>query len=291
MRYAINHWVYADEPLKVSFERLKRFGYDGIELKGEPAIYPVSEIKALCEKFELVVTSVLGWSIWGIPGRDLSSPDEKERAAAIQYGQQCIDFAAAVGAPLLIVLPVPAGRTAPIGNPDTETGWITCSKLEWDLAVDSVRQTAIYAAKRGLVLAVEPINRYETYMITTVDDAMQFVADVGEKNVKLNLDTFHMNIDEPDPAAAILKAGKALAHMHVADSNRQSPGRGHTDFATIFRALHEIDFQGTLALEPVPPGANPGLAVKMSQHIHLRDVYARESIQYLKQIETAMETK
>ncbi len=123
MRYAINNWVYADEPLRETFSRLARFGYYGVELKGEPELYSVDEIRALSREFNLAVSSILGWCIWGIPGRDLSSPDEAERAAALRYGQACIDFAAALAAPVLIVLPFPAGRTAPVG----ESGY--CGRL------------------------------------------------------------------------------------------------------------------------------------------------------------------
>ena len=198
MKYAINNWVYADEPLRDTFTRLARFGYDGVELKGELALYSIHEIKALCHEFGMEISAVLGWNIWGIPGRDLSSPEAAERALAVQYGKEGVDFAVAVGAPILIVLPAPAGRTAPLGNPDNEAEWLSAAQIEWDNAVDSVKQMAEYAQESGIILAIEPINRYETYLLTTVDDALRFVADVGAENVKLNLDVFHMNIDESD---------------------------------------------------------------------------------------------
>jgi D-psicose/D-tagatose/L-ribulose 3-epimerase len=288
MKYAINNWVYADEPLRDTFTRLAKYGYDGVELKGEPGLYSLAEIKSLCQEFDMQITSVLGWNIWGIPGRDLASPDFNERSAAIQYGQDGIDFASAVGAPIMIVLPSPAGRTAPHGNPETEVEWLAAHKTEWSNAVNSVRQMAAYAKSRGVVLAVEPINRYETYLLTTVDEALRFVDDVGVDNVKLNVDTFHMNIDEADLAAAIRKVGDRLVHMHAADSNRQAPGRGHTDFNAIFKALYEVGFNGTVVLEPVPPGADPGMAIIRSDFLPLRDIYAQESISYLKQIEESL---
>lgn len=288
MKYAINNWVYADEPLRDTFTRLAKYGYDGVELKGELGLYSLAEIKSLCQEFDMQITSVLGWNIWGIPGRDLASPDFKERAAAVQYGQDGIDFASAVGAPIMIVLPAPAGRTAPHGNPGNEEEWSAAYKTEWSNAVSSVRQIAAYAKSRGVVLAVEPINRYETFLLTTVDEALRFVDDVGADNVKLNVDTFHMNIDEADLAAAIRKAGDRLVHMHAADSNRQAPGRGHTDFNAIFKALYEVGFNGTVVLEPVPPGADPGMAIIRSDFLPLRDIYAQESISYLKQIEESL---
>lgn len=288
MKYAINNWIYDDEPLRDTFSRLSRYGYDGVELKGEPDLYDVREIKALCQEFDMSVTSVLGWNIWGIPGRDLASPDEVERAAAVQFMRDCIDFAVAIEAPILLVLPAPAGRTAPTGNPGTEDQWKAVAAAEWVNAVESVRQAAAYAEGKDLTLAVEPINRFETYMITTVDDALRFLSDVGADNVKINLDAFHMNIDEADPAGAVYKAGDLLAHMHIADSNREAPGRGHTDFPGIMKALKDVNFQGTLVLESVPPGADPGMAIKLSENLPLRELYAEEGIRYLKQIESSL---
>jgi len=83
MRYAISNWIYGDEPLREQFARLARFGYEGIELVGEPERYSVKELKDLCKEFGILVSSVLGWSIYGIPGRDAASRDEDERRAAV----------------------------------------------------------------------------------------------------------------------------------------------------------------------------------------------------------------
>lgn len=285
MKYAINNWVFDDEPIRETFMRLSRYGYDGIELKGEPSLYDIEEIKSLCEEFDLQVTSVLGWTIWGIPGRDLSSPDESERSAAVKFLKEVVDFAVQLGAPILLVLPFPAGRTTPTGDPQLEDEWISTAATEWRNAVDSVRQLSGYASGQNITLAVEPINRFETYQLTTAEQARKFIREVNADNVKLNLDTYHMNMEESDPAAAILNSGEYLVHMHAADSNRQAPGSGHTDFVDLFKALKSVNFDGTIALEPVPPGANPGTAIKLSGNLSLRDQYAEEGITFLKSIE------
>ena len=288
MKYAINNWVYNDEPLRETFRRLSQFGYDGIELKGEPSLYDIDEIKSLCQEFNLKVTSVLGWTIWGIPGRDLSSPDDEERNAAIEFLKEVVEFAVQVGAPILLVLPFPAGRTMPTGDPQNEDDWLSVAESEWSNAVKSVRRVSEYARSQEITLAVEPINRFETYQLTTAKQARKFIQEVNEDNVKLNLDSYHMNIDESDPAEAIRNSGDYLVHMHVAGSNRQAPGSGHTDFVEIFEALKAVDFQGTIALEPVPPGANPGTAIMLSANLPLRDQYAREGINFLKGIEESL---
>ena len=285
MKYAINNWVYDDEPLRETFKRLSRYGYDGIELKGEPSLYDIEEIKSLCTEFDLQVTSVLGWTIWGIPGRDLSSPDEAERAAAVKFLKEVVDFTVQLEAPILLVLPFPAGRTTPTGDPQSENEWISTAAVEWKNAVDSVRQVSEYAVTQELTLAVEPINRFETYQLTTAEQAMKFIRDVNAVNVKLNLDTYHMNIDESDPVEAVRRSGEHLVHLHVAGSNRQAPGSGHTDFVELFKVLKALEFQGTIALEPVPPGANPGMAIKLSANLPLRDQYAEEGIAFLRSLE------
>lgn len=288
MKYAINNWVYNDEPLRDTFARLTKYGYDGVELKGELANYDVDEVKALIREYGLRVPSVLGWNIYPIPGRDLASPDEAERQAALRYGAECIEFAAKVGADVFIVLPAPANRTAPVGNPVNPKDWMEAARREWNLAVDSIRQTARYSAKFGIRLAVEPINRYETYLVTTVEDGLRFIADVNEPNVHLNLDCFHMNIDEADPAEAIRKAGKEVIHIHAADSNRLAPGRGHTDFRAILQALKDVGFDGVFTLEPVPPYPAPGIAIQLEEFFPLREVFAEESIAHLKSIEATL---
>lgn len=285
MRYAISNWIYGDEPLRETFSRLARFGYQGIEFAGEPARYSPAEVLRLCQEFGLKVTSVLGWCLWGIPGRDLASPDDSERAAAVRYAQACIDWAAKVGAGIFVVLPAPAGRTAPTGGPKSEAEWHAGYRAEWKFAVESVRAAAEYAADRNVLLALEPINRYETFLVNNLDQALDFLAEVGADNLKLHLDAFHMNIEEPDPAGAIRRAGDLLINIHVSDSNHEAPGRGHTDFGALMHALHEINYQGVLALEPVPPGSDPLLAMQMSENLPLRDVYAEEGIGNLKAME------
>jgi D-psicose/D-tagatose/L-ribulose 3-epimerase len=288
MLYAISNWIYGDEPLRDQFARLARFGYQGIELVGEPARYSIDEVRALCKEFEIPVTSILGWSIWGIPGRDAASPDPDERAAALDYGRQCIDLASALEAPILVVLPAPAGRTAPTEAPQLEDDWLSGYQTEWELAVDSLRRLAGYAGERGVILGLEPINRYETFLVNNLDQALRLIAEVGSGQLKLHLDTFHMNLEEESIAGAISRAGDRLVNLHVSDSNREAPGQGHFDFASLIRALKENDYQGFLTLEPVPPGSDPLLMTRMSKNFDLRDRYARQGIQYLQLVDKSI---
>lgn len=287
MRYAVSNWIYADEPLEQTFDRLSRFGYQGVELKGEPEQYDPGRVRSLAEQYELEITSVLGWALASIPGRDLATPDRAARTQAVEYASNCVDLAAAAGAPIVVVIPAAAGRTAPAGSPHDPHSWREGYRSEWDHAVESVQQAAEYAREHEIILALEPINRYETFLVKNVEGGLRFIEAVGADNVKLHLDTFHMSLEESNPAQAVRRAGDSLVNMHLSDSNRQAPGMGHFDFESLFAALQDIDYRGALALEPVPPGSNPILATRMPEHEPLRDQYAADGIRYLTSLEAA----
>jgi sugar phosphate isomerase/epimerase len=118
--------------------------------------------------------------------------------------------------------------------------------------LEALVQLGEHAAREGVWLAVEPINRYEDYMVNRLDQAVDLAAEVrraGFDSVRVCADLFHMNIEEDDLAAAIRQAGPWIAHVHVDDSNRLQPGTGHMDFAGVFAALHDIGYDGWLTLE------------------------------------------
>lgn len=285
MKYSISNWIYGDEPLRITFQRLRRYSYDGIELEGEPQKYKVLEVQRLCQEFDLEVSSIAGMYPWPTKERDLSNPDPEAKARAVKYLQECVDFAVGVGAPLIIVVPSAVAKTSPVGQFDTEEAWVEAVEREWAYAVESVKQAALYAEEKEITLAIEPINRYETFLINNVDQAIRFISEVGSEAVKLHLDTFHMNIEEPDPSEAIRKAGNLLVNVHIADSNREAVGHGHTDFKSIMRALKDISYRRALTLEPLPPVPDPYIAARLKRYQPLRDVYAEECISRLRQYE------
>jgi len=196
-----------------------------------------------------------------------------------------VDLAVAVGAPLVVVIPASAGRTSPIGQPDSEKAWKEAVAREWDYAVESVEAAAVYAEERGVLIAIEPLNRFESFLVNNVDQGLRFVQEVNSEVVRLHLDAFHMNIEDRDPAEAVRRAGDLLVNVHISDSNRGAVGHGHTDFRAIMRALKESDYQGILTMEPVPPCPDAFMAISMEEFLPLRDVYADECITRLRQYE------
>ena len=105
------------------------------------------------------------------------------------------------------------------------------------------------AAAKGVTLCVEPLNRFETDFLNTCDQGLKLIKAIGKKNVTLHLDTFHMNIEEKNQAAAILKAGKLLGHFHACGSDRGTPGNDHIDWKPIVGALKKIGYDGDVVIE------------------------------------------
>ncbi len=284
--YAVSNWIFGGEELETTCMRLHRFGYTAIELVGEPERYKPDLVKELTFKYNLKVSSVLSWCLWPLEDRDLAHTNHEYRAKAIAYIMRNVDLAAEVGAPVVIVIPAPSGRPAPHRNPTSAADWQKAAKEEWELAVISVRETAIYAQAKNISIAVEPINRFETFLVNRVDQGLNFIKEVGLENVKLHLDTFHMNIEDSHMGEAILKAGSLLTSMHLSDSNRCAIGRGHINFKEILKALADIKFQGSLILEPLPLHPNPFVAADLEEYRSAWDSDIESSINVLRKLES-----
>jgi sugar phosphate isomerase/epimerase len=115
--------------------------------------------------------------------------------------------------------------------------------------LDGLRQLGEHAAAEGVTFYLEPLNRYEDHMVNRLDQAIDLIREVGLDSVKVGADTYHMNIEEDDPCAALRAAGDLLGAVHVSDSNRHQPGTGHVPFDAIVATLREIGFDGVLSVE------------------------------------------
>ncbi|MGP4090302.1 TIM barrel protein, partial [Streptomyces sp. KR55] len=118
-----------------------------------------------------------------------------------------------------------------------------------------------HARKEGVTLFLEPLNRYEDHMVNRLEQAAELIRATGLDSVKIGIDSYHMNIEESDPAAAILAHADVIGHAQVSDSNRFQPGAGHLDWPAWLGALHTIGYDGHLALECRLTG-DPGEAVR-----------------------------
>jgi D-psicose/D-tagatose/L-ribulose 3-epimerase len=138
------------------------------------------------------------------------------------------------------------------------------TKREYENMVMALKPAAKYARKRGIVLGIEPCNRYETHLLNTSTQALKFLAMLDEPNVTIHLDTYHMNIEEKGIGAGFRAAGKHCAYVHLSESDRGVPGTGTIDWDEMFRALAEIRFAGRLVVESfvtLPPEIAAALSV------------------------------
>jgi len=129
----------------------------------------------------------------------------------------------------------------------------------WDHCADSMREAMKVAEDVGVTFSIEVLNRFEHFLINTSDEASRFIDQVGSPNLKMLLDTYHMNIEEDSLSAAIVNGGDKLGLFHIGENNRRPPGYGHIPWDEVVAALKQIDYQGDTVMEPiVRPGGGVG---------------------------------
>jgi D-psicose/D-tagatose/L-ribulose 3-epimerase len=279
MRYCVSNWIYQNETLSKTLKRASLNGLDGIEIEGEPEKYEVGEVMGLLDQFSLKVYSVAGIFT---PERDLSSPEPKIRQKAIDYVRSTLDFARAIGSGQVVVFPTYVTKTVPEGDITGTKTWQSAYRRSWDNAVNAIRTVYEHAEKVGIRLTLEPINRYETFLVNTLEQALAFREEVDAPRMGIQLDTFHMHIEEVEPWTAIRKAGDLLLSLHLSDSNRMALGKGNLDFKAMMRALMDIKFEGLLTLEPLVPCPEPSVAMLMTEDEELLDRILRDSVETLR---------
>jgi sugar phosphate isomerase/epimerase len=204
--------------------------------------------------------------------RDLAHPDPRIRGIAVDYLCRCLRLAAEIGAPLAQMIPSGEPRLAPIASRDAEWAW----------SVSGMQAAAREAERTGVRIAVEPLNRYEAYLVTSAADALAYLDAVGSPWVGLTLDLFHANIEEPDVAASIRAAGPRLWHVQVADTTRRGLGHGHLDLGAVGAALASVDYAGAIVVEIMAPGPDPFRAIKDGRSAEILDGDLRESLRRLR---------
>lgn len=174
--------------------------------------------------------------------RNLLARDEAQRARSVQYVKDIIKMVKELDGHMVSVVPCTVGKIVPDGRPEEE----------WKWAVDALKEIYNYSEASGIVIGIEPINRFETYFINRAAQALTLAEAVGP-NCGVCLDTFHMNIEEADMFEAIRAAKGKLVGFHVADNNRMAPGMGHLNWKKIIDTLREINYDEVLSVEFCAP--------------------------------------
>lgn len=227
------------------FGRMKALGYDFVELLvPEPGEIDLAQARAALADAGLGVVLAARVNL----ERNLASDDGAAHRAGIDYLKYTVDCAVGLGAtivggPLTGNPLVFAGRPPrPVDEPERLARKARC--------IAGLKEAGDHAAAADIVLAVEPLNRFESDVLCTTQQAMELLDAVGHPAVKMMLDTFHMHMEEASIAEAILLAGDRLAHFQANENHRGFPGTGSTDWVGVFRALHEIGYAGPVSLEP-----------------------------------------
>ena len=227
------------------FSEMKRLGYDFVELLvPEPGELDLKEARHALEAAELQVVLAARVNLQ----RNLSSDDPVAHRAGVDYLKYAADCAAALGAtivggPLTGNPLVFAGRPPqPVSEEERFSRKTRC--------VAGLKETGDHAARLNVVLAVEPLNRFESDVLCTTQQAIELLDAVDHPAIQLMLDTFHMHMEEASIAEAIRLGGKRVVHFQANENHRGFPGTGATDWVEVFRALHDIGYGGPISLEP-----------------------------------------
>lgn len=238
MFLSMHNWMRA-EPIDITIRRLAKYGYQTIEIAGEPDTYDTKEVGKLLKEY--------GIKCWGsvslmFEGRDLIHASPQVRESTVKYLKDCITMVKELEGREMTIVPSQVGKVVPMDTPEQE----------WKWAVEGLREVYGHSEEAGVVIGLEALNRFETNFLNRHDQALMLANEVGP-NCGICLDAFHINIEEADLYQAILNAGSKLAAFHVADNNRMACGQGDYDWTKLVRTLHQAGYDNALTVEFVAP--------------------------------------
>lgn len=240
LKYAIHAYAWTGKWSNATLNLIdlaKGFGFDLIEI-------PLMDIdfidpQKIRERLQAVGIGVITSTALQ-EHQDVTSDDETIRRNGLSYLLRCVEVTAALGARSFSgVIYAAMGKRI-----DTMPG-----EVHWERASSALREVARRAKDLGVTVGIEPINRYETFLINTCEQALRLRAMIGEPNVGIHLDTYHMNIEEDNFYEPTKKALPYLCHYHLSESHRGIPGRGTVDWDEVFQALAEGNYRGVVGME------------------------------------------
>ena len=238
MHLSTHNWMRA-EPLEVTLRRIKRLGFESIEISGEPKQFETKACRPLLKQHGIrcwgAVTLTLG-------ERNLAASDEAQRAKSVDYVKSVVTMVEELDGTEITIVPATVGKIVADSTPENEWQWV----------VEGLQEVYAHAEASGVRMAIEPLNRFETYFVNRADQALRLAEEVGP-NCGVCLDVFHMNIEEVDMFDAIRRVGQRLVDVHVAENNRLAPGMGNVDWPKLVATLREVGYDGALTMEAVAP--------------------------------------
>ncbi|MBW7997924.1 MAG: sugar phosphate isomerase/epimerase [Candidatus Glassbacteria bacterium] len=240
MKLGVHAYVWTSEWNDSRLGLIERCGRLGLDLIEIPLmrldLCNPDKIRRECERVGIAVctSTVLNAST------DLTSGSARVRQAGTDYLKACVEATARMGGDTFSgVIYSEIGKKS-----DERPG-----AAEWKHSAEGLKEVCRYAQEFEITVGIEPVNRYETYLVNTCEQALELIGMIGEPNAAVHLDTYHMNIEEKDFYEATRLAGERLCHYHLCENDRGVPGTGLVDWDGIFRALGEMNYSGNAALE------------------------------------------
>lgn len=277
--YGVSTWLWTSPFTTASindlFPKIADMGFDVVEIAVEdPALIDVHKVKAGLKQYGLkaLICGAFG------PNRDLTHEDTEIHRNCFTYIQSCLELCSLLDVPFF---------GGPMYSAVGKARMVSAEqrKREWELAVTNLRIVCDMAAIRGLNIALEPLNRFESDLINNVSDVSRLIADINHPAAQIMLDGFHMNIEEKDIEQAILHAGERLIHMQVSENYRGTPGTGQTRWDAYRRGLEAINYSGAVTIESFTPENKELAGAVCFWHpmANSQDEFASEGIRFLKE--------
>lgn len=244
MKLGVNTFIWTSEFTRANLDllpRIREAGFDGVELPvAQPATFPTSEVRRALE------TNSLGCTVCSVilEQFNLVDDDADVRHRTEAHIRDVVKVAAELGSTLV---------DGPLYTPVGYLPGRRRTELEWQRAVEGYQAVTQTLDAHGVTLAIEPLNRFETYFLNTTADATALCEAVGHARVGVAFDTFHANIEEKDIPRACRAAGRHLKHVQVSENDRGTPGSGHVDWAGLFAVLADLDYDAWLTIESFGP--------------------------------------
>ena len=247
IKYGMNTLLFearfTNEAVK-KFPRYKEIGFDGVEL----AIQEKGDIDTGFINEKLAENNLVCGSLCALmgAGTDLRGPSQSAIDGGKQYIRDLVDTAVELGAEVVVGPLYSAVGRAEMVEPEQR-------KKDWSMVRESLKELCIYAEDKGIYLALEPLNRFETDFMNICSDAVKMIDEVGSPMLKIHLDTFHMAIEEKSSADAIRSAGDLLYLLHASENDRGAPGTGQVDWKGVAQALKDTSYDRWVVIESFTP--------------------------------------
>jgi D-psicose/D-tagatose/L-ribulose 3-epimerase len=278
LKFGVSTWLWTS-PFQTSsipelFSKVADMGYEYIEIAVEdPNLIDGEAVRIALENYHLkaIVCGAFG------PTRDLTHDDPAVHQTCFDYIAACLDFCQLWDTRFFAGPMYSAVGKARMVSPEQRD-------KEWQLAVQNLRIVCNMANSRGLEIALEPLNRFESDLINTTEDVLRLIKDINHPAAKIILDGFHMNIEEPNIVTAIKLAGDLLIHVQVAENYRGTPGTGQTNWAAYREGLEAINYKGVISIESFTPMNKELAAAVCIWHplAESQDMFASEGLAFLK---------